>query len=310
MSRVYVIDSKIYAYNCVQRRAPITSIFEDIVRDLLELKKRGKIYVAFDVGHSSFREGEQSYYKGHRRAEFKKKSKEEQDAHKQFNKDYLNLIPLFRALDVTVLAVKGVEADDLMSLIALEHQDEEVVLLTADRDHLHSVVGTNNVTMYSGREFMTFDHNYVVENYGTKTRTQFTHLKTILGDAGDNLKAFRNLGPVKAKKVFSELYDGKNDVSLDDMEIYMINYLEENPRIKIHEYHLKEGRDTVRKVLESNLKVAATFTDLSNMTAEQVEEYEYCLNFNQSKVDFEQECIKIFGFPIILSNTARRIYNV
>ena len=308
MSRVYLFDTKLYAYNEIQRHGPITQIFNTIARDLISLKKRGKVYVTFDIGHSSFREGEQSYYKGHRRVAVAKKSQEKQDAHAQFNIDYLALVPLFRALDVTVVAVDGVEADDLMSLITLRHPEAEVVLMTADRDHLHSVVGTTNVKMYSAREHKWFDHDYVVEEYGVSTRRDFTILKAMAKDAGDNLMAFRNMGPIKAKKVFGSLPKGATD---DDAIQALEGYLEDNPRVVIHELHIEEGRDTVRKAFLSNMEVGATFTDYTHMTKEQIAEYEESFNFiRDPEADFEALCIELFGFPILLSEQAKRVYGV
>ena len=309
---IYVFDSKLYAYNEVQRGSPISNIFNTVARDLMKLKKKGKIYVTFDIGKSSYRLAEQSYYKGDRRKAMAKKTEAEILEHAQFNEDYEKLVELFKLLNTTVIAVDGVEADDLVSLVALKHPTAKVTIMTADRDHLHSVVGQTNVRMYSGREQKYLTHNYVVKEYGCHTRRQFSVLKAIAGDDGDTLKAFRNMGPVKSKKVFTDIYEKYEDPTDGQIIEAIEEYLENNKRIKIHEYHIEEGRDTVEKVFKSNMRVGATFEDLSKMTEKQVEEYENCFHTepNESHQAFLDKCIELFGYPIVLNETAKRVYNV
>ena len=304
--QVYIFDSKIYAYNALHKNTAVTQIFEDMMRDLVRLKKRGKIYIAYDVGHSDYREGQQAYYKGHRRVAIAKQSQEEQDAHKQFNVDYIKLIDLFKTLDVTVVAVNGVEADDLMSLVALKHPEDKVTILTADFDTLHSVVGTDNVRLYSGRNYKFFDHQYVVDNYGVSTRRAFTLLKAISSDKGDNLLAFRNMGPVKSQIVYDSLPDDPTDEdAINAIEVY----IEANPRIKVHEEHVNEGRTTVESAFRSNMLVAATFTDTDKMTDIQRKEYAECFLYTRTSETFEEASIRLFGFPIMLSLQAKRVFN-
>jgi len=309
---VYIFDSKLYAYNEIQRGSPLSSIFNTMAKDLFRSHKKGKIYVTFDIGKSSYRLAEESYYKGDRRKSLAKKSQEEIDQHTQFNLDYEKLVPLFRMLGVTVLAVKGVEADDLVSLVALRHPDSEVTIMTADRDHLHSVVGTDNVFMFSGRENKTFNHDYVVEEYGTATRKQFTLLKAIQGDDGDTLKAFRNIGPVKARKLFNTIIEKYPEPSIEDIVNEIEQYMEKNTRIAIHEYHIEEGRTTVREVIESNFKVGATFEDLTKLTNSQIAEYNDCFlhPINTDYQAFLDKSMEVFGYPIMLDGTAKRVFNV
>ena len=40
MGYVYIFDSKLYAYNEIQRGSPLTNIFNTMARDLITLKKK------------------------------------------------------------------------------------------------------------------------------------------------------------------------------------------------------------------------------------------------------------------------------
>ena len=150
-----------------------------------------------------------------------KLSEDDQEAHKQFNSDYLKLAGISDLLPVFNLKVQGVECDDMCSILAKRYENNEmyqVYLLTADMDWIHSVVGTNNVSIidvYNGGTII--DHDYVVQTYNLDTRKKFTVLKSILGDKSDNIKFCNNIGPVKAKEIFNLIYTKYNDPSNDEM---------------------------------------------------------------------------------------------
>jgi 5'-3' exonuclease len=292
-------------------------MFDRLAGILMKLKKRGDIYVCFDIGHSSFREGEQSYYKGHRRSEMAKKSQAEQDEHAKFNSQYLSMIELFQLLPVHVLGVPGVEADDLASIVCLDFQKDpevKVTLLTGDYDWFHMVVGTTNVRMYNFPDDSFIYSKNIIDTYGLSTRRQFSILKSIVGDKSDNIKFLRNLAKVKGQKVFEKIYETYNDPTDDQIIAIITDYIQDKPNIVLYEHHINDGRTTVEEAFRSNMKIADPFTTEDNMTEAQKLAFQECLSrsipkFTNSE-DFNSKSIELFGCMMVLNDTSKKVFKV
>lgn len=317
MKYKYIIDTKLIAYYLIQRGRPISDIFNKIAELVYGLKKKGDIYLCFDIGHSDFREEEQSYYKGHRRAAMKKRTPQEQVAHELFNETYAKLPFVFRGLGSYVVAVPGVEADDLASIISEQYKnqpDARVTLITGDYDWLHMVSGTNNVRMYDFSKDKYWHDSTVRKVYGVTSRREFSVRKSITGDKSDNIKFVRNLAEIKGTALFETIREKYGDPTNDEIIDMVVEYINDNPHLKVHEFHVKDGRKTVRDAFLSNIKIADPFTSTEQLTKIQKSQVDDILS-EESPITLSSEgitskMIELFGYPIVLTDVAKKVYNV
>lgn len=288
---IYFVDTKLICYYLFQRGSSIAGLYDKIAQLLYKFPK-GKIYLGWDIGKSDYRLNISPTYKGHRATAKDKLSNDEQEALIQFNKDYLKLAEISDLLPVYNLKVQGVECDDLCSILTKELENNnnyQVYLLTADMDWIHSVVGTSNVAIidvYNGGSII--DHDYVVQTYGIDTRKKFTVLKSILGDKSDNIKFCSNLGPVKAREVFNNIYTRYTDPTDDQIIMCIDEYLNNKEAIRIqrklsksisvHPDHIDVGRTTAKDAFLANMSIADPFQDITRLTKEQQRALGDCLN--------------------------------
>lgn len=315
----YFIDTKLICYYLVQRKGSILDMYNRIA-DLLFDKPKGKVYLAFDVGKSSYRSQIYSHYKGHRAKAKEKKSPEEIEMFKEFEKDYINLIEFSKGLNVKVLAAKGVEADDLISIEVeklKQDPDNFIFLITGDMDYINSVVGTTNVAIINALKSGEYiDTEWIKVSYGDvlNSRDRFNIHKSIFGDKSDNIKFLRNFGAEKAKEVFNKLYEKYEAPTVDEIVEEVKEVVKRYSNIKVHENHEEDGRTTIKEALEANLLLADTFRDTSNMTEVQIQEYNECLlripPKGTSSEYFMSKGIELFNQPVILYRKAEKVFNI
>lgn len=311
---IYIVDTKLCAYYLIQRHRSITDIFNLLAQLLFKLKTRGEVYLCFDIGSSDFRLGEQSYYKGHRKAARAKKTVEEQLAHDMFNEDYVKLVKIFSLINVHILAVDGVEADDLASITAERFKDDKVTLITGDYDWLHMVVATDTTRMYNFPYDEFIYHNDIYARYGVTNRREFSILKSISGDKSDNIKFVRNLGPVKSKTLFDNIM-GKYGEPTNDEIIEMIEkVVDNNDNMSLYKHHIDDKRTTLRDAFLSNMKIADPFIVTDDLTDVQIEEYDKCLArvipTSTKASDFAELSIELFGYPIDLYPKTKKVFTI
>jgi len=314
MKHIYLIDTKLIAYYIVQRGGGIGDIFNKIASILINYPK-GEVFLAFDYGKSDYRLGIHPNYKGHRKEALKKKSQAEQEAHARFNQDYLGLMNLAKILPVRVLAVEGVEADDLVSIVSHKFQNRDntsVKIITNDYDYFHLCVETNNVTIIGGKDFATeWKAEDVHEKYGLTTRRQFSVLKSISGDKSDNIKFIRNIAEVKGKEIFDIVHEHSSDPTDEEIIRSIEEYLVFKDTLELHEYHEDK---TVGEAFLDNMKIADPFTDTSKMTEVQEQELEQCrVREVPTYLDpqtFFNASINALGYPIQLSQAAKTVFKV
>lgn len=319
MNTVYFIDSKLLAYFLVQRKSSILDIYNQIAQ-LLWDKPKGTIYVAFDVGKSSYRTAIYSQYKGHRAKAKEKKSKEELEDNKKFEEDYLKLIKFTKELNVHVLAVHGVEADDLISIKVEELKKDPnnvIYLITGDMDYVNSVVGTDNVMIINAlQQGEIINHDRVIEIYGQEmhSRDRFNIHKSIFGDRSDNIKFLRNFGKVKAQSVFDAIYSRTSEPTIEIILEELNKVISKYNNIKVHENHEADGRLTIEDALKANLLLADTFRDTSLMDKAQLIQYllesERVPPNGSLILDLVVKAYELFNEPINFSFKAQKVFNI
>lgn len=315
----YFIDSKLLAYYLVQRKGSILEIYNKIAQLLWDLPK-GEIYVAFDVGKSSYRTSIYSQYKGHRAKAKEKKSPQELLDNKKFEEDYIKLIDFTKELNVHVLAVQGVEADDLISIKVQELKDDPnnvIYLVTGDMDYVNSVVGTDNVCIINAlQNGDIIGHDEVLKKYGEDmySRDRFNIHKSIFGDRSDNIKFLRNFGAVKAQEVFNAIFEKTLEPSTEDILEEINKVIQRYSNIKVHENHEADGRLTIEEAFNANMLLADTFRDTSLMDKGQLVQYLLCQERvppkEAQKVDLILKSYELFGENIDFSYKAEKVFNI
>lgn len=314
---IYIIDSKLICYYLWQRGQSITNLFNKIA-DLLIQHPKGEVYITFDVGKSSYRLGISPTYKAHRTKVKQNKTPEEQAADLKFQKDYISLIEVAKTLPVTVLAVQGVEADDLVGILTYKFQQDpnnEVYLVTSDMDYVNSVVGFNNTHIIDVFNFgALISHNDVVDKYNLHTRRQFNVWKSIHGDKSDNIKFIKGVAEVKAKEIFDTVYREFQDPTDSDIVEVIEHYLEDKPRLVIHPDHIAVGRETVEQAFNANMLLVDTFINTSLMTREQRDMFLLCMTdpkplYGSHTLLFDKG-IELLGCPIVLNDNATKVFKV
>lgn len=115
---------------------------------------------------------------------------------------------ILERMNVSVFSLDGYEADDLIGTIshrAVEEYDEEVVIVTGDRDMLQLVNSHVKVLMplIGLTKTVLFDEAKVEEKYGVHPR-QFIDYKALIGDASDGYPGVTGIGPKSAAKLLQE----------------------------------------------------------------------------------------------------------
>lgn len=125
---------------------------------------------------------------------------------------------------VNIFELDGYEADDLIGTLAVqavhEHPDDQVIILTGDRDLLqlvnHRVLILAPVTGVT--KMILFDEEKVKEKYGLEPH-QFVDYKALVGDSSDNYPGVGGIGPKTAADLINkfhtleEIYNNLGEIS-------------------------------------------------------------------------------------------------
>jgi len=172
-------------------------------------------YEVYLTGKNNFRNeiAKTAVYKGNRKGKIKPR-------HLQIVRDYLSM-----SYDATISA--GEEADDLISK-AVTRLGPETIVASIDKDMLQLACHHYN--------FVKKDWSQVDEWEGLK----FFYTQILTGDAADNIKGIKGVGPVKAGKLLKdctteeelwyaclEAYDGDYDRVVENARLLWLRRREE-----------------------------------------------------------------------------------
>ena len=159
-------------------------------------------------------------------------SKDEES--ESINNQMARLIQYLQCLPVTLIAVDGMEADDIIGYLAGKFEKypptKEVTIMSADKDFLQLV--SNKVQVYSPIKKKIYKPKNVLEEYGV-TSNNYINYKIMMGDKSDNIPGVSGLGPVKLIKLFPELASNAT-VTLESMIEKSAELIEENKLLKIN----------------------------------------------------------------------------
>ncbi len=115
---------------------------------------------------------------------------------------------ILEKMNVSVFTLEGYEADDLIGTIsrrAVEEYNEEVVIVTGDRDLLQLVTPKIKVLMplVGLTKTVLMGEEEVEAKYGVHPR-QFIDYKALIGDASDGYPGVTGIGPKGAAKLLQD----------------------------------------------------------------------------------------------------------
>lgn len=170
--------------------------FTNVVEKMLSAYKPDYMAVAWDLPGGTFRHEEYEAYKATR-------EKKADELYAQ--------IPMIQeilaAYGIPSLSAKGYEADDILGTVSKmneEAENIETLIVTGDLDSLQLVSPKTKVVFFVKglSEVKIYDEAAIQERYGL-TPKQLIDLKTLLGDASDNLKGVPGIGAKGAADLLS-----------------------------------------------------------------------------------------------------------
>ena len=151
-----------------------------------------RIAVVFDAPGRTFREDLYADYKAHR-----------DDTPPDLSAQYPKIVELVEALGLPLLAVSGVEADDVIGTLAKtgEAAGHEVLIVTSDKDMAQLV--NARVKLVDTMRNRVMDPAGVVEKFGVPPERIVDYL-ALIGDTSDNIPGVPLVGPKTAAKWLAE----------------------------------------------------------------------------------------------------------
>jgi DNA polymerase I len=169
--------------------------FTSMLTKVLADEQPEYLAVAFDAPGRTFRDDMDPDYKAGRKAT--------PDV-------FRSQMPLIRevlsALEIPVLEVEGVEADDVIATLATQAAGDgiDVVVVTGDRDAFQLVEDPHLKVLYNKRgvsDYALYDEAGIVERTGGVTPVQYPDYAALRGDNSDNLPGVPGIGEKTAAKL-------------------------------------------------------------------------------------------------------------
>lgn len=177
-----------------------TSAIYGFTKSLMDALKRfdpTHIAVAFDISGKTFRSELFPAYKANRQ---------------ETPEDIRSAIPviknIIRAMNITILEMKGFEADDIVGTLAkrAEPLGFDVMMMTPDKDYGQLL--TDKVVMIkptrSGADIETVTAADFCKKYGIDNPMQFKDILALWGDTSDNIPGVPGIGEKTAAKLISQ----------------------------------------------------------------------------------------------------------
>jgi DNA polymerase-1 len=206
--RLFIIDgyATLYRAHYALIRNPLTNSagtptsaifgFANQVFQLIEEEKPDYLVAAFDSKGKNFRHEIFSDYKANR---------SEMPDEIQTQLPYL--WTLLEGMNIPVLRVQGVEADDIIGTVAKQCNDKDFQcnIVSGDKDFMQLI--NDSTFLYAPqarkREKEIFDSNKVIEKWGVGPK-HIIDLLGLMGDSSDNVPGVQGVGPKTAMKLIKE----------------------------------------------------------------------------------------------------------
>ena len=168
--------------------------FVNMMNKIINEEKPEYIAVAFDIG-KTFRHEKYDYYKG-------KRDETPDDLKKQFPvaKKILN------AMGIKYFEIEGYEADDIIGTFSkkVNELDEYVAtIISSDKDLLQLITDDVEVKLLKPKDYIRMNKEAFFNTYGLEP-IKMIDLKSLMGDASDNIPGVKGIGEKTALKLLQE----------------------------------------------------------------------------------------------------------
>lgn len=168
--------------------------FVNMMNKIIDEEKPVYIMVAFDIG-KTFRHEKYDYYKG-------KRDETPDDLKKQFPvaKKILN------AMGIKYFELEGYEADDIIGTFAKkvdENKDFLATIVSSDKDLLQLISDDVEVKLLKPKDYIRMNKDVFFDTYGLEP-IKMIDLKSLMGDASDNIPGVKGIGEKTAIKLLQQ----------------------------------------------------------------------------------------------------------
>ncbi|MEC8946257.1 MAG: DNA polymerase I, partial [Candidatus Neomarinimicrobiota bacterium] len=231
--RLFIIDgyATLYRAHYALIRNPLTTTagiptsavfgFANQVFQLLEEENPDYIVAAFDSKGKNFRHELYTDYKANRSA-----------MPDEIQTQLPYLWELLDGMNIPVLRIEGVEADDIIGTVAkmCEKDDLQCNIVSGDKDFMQLI--NDKTLLYAPqarrREKEVFNAQKVSEKWGVGPE-HIIDLLGLMGDSSDNVPGVEGVGPVTAKKLIQKfgsmekIYENINQIENEKMREKLLN---------------------------------------------------------------------------------------
>ena len=207
--RIFVIDGSSYLYRAFHAMPPLTTssgkptgAVKGVTNMLINLKKDSEgspIIIVFDAKGKTFRNEIYSEYKANR-----------PPMPEELREQLKPVKSICKAIGFPLIEIEGVEADDVISTIALlaKKAKYKCVISSLDKD-LMQLVEDPHITMMDTMKHKIFNEEGVFEKFGVKPN-QIRDMLALVGDASDNIPGIPKVGQKTAAKWLAEYENLEN----------------------------------------------------------------------------------------------------
>ena len=167
--------------------------FINMINKIIMDEKPDYMMVAFDKG-KTFRHEKYDTYKGTR-------AETPDDLIKQFKLSR----DICKALGITALEIDNYEADDIIGTFAKKCDKENIdaLIVSSDKDLLQLITDNVKVKLLKTHDFIMMDKEEFKNTYGLDP-IKMIDLKSLMGDASDNIPGVKGIGEKTAIKLLQE----------------------------------------------------------------------------------------------------------
>ena len=113
------------------------------------------------------------------------------------SKQFEYIYQCIEAMNITSVKYVGYEADDIIATLARQlYKDNEVIIASSDKD-MNQLLVYNNVQIYNPAKKEFFNSDDCFQKFKV-TPKNFTFYQAFIGDASDNIKGVKGIGPKTA----------------------------------------------------------------------------------------------------------------
>jgi DNA polymerase-1 len=215
----------------------------NMLQKLVAEYKTDQIAVVFDCKEKTFRHEIYPEYKANRR-------KMPDDLAEQIAPIHM----IIRAMGLPLIAISGVEADDVIGTIARQAQQQGMftIISTGDKDFAQIV--TDQIILVNTMTDCILDPNGVQEKFQVAT-SQIVDYLSLIGDSVDNIKGVASVGPKTAAK-WLQIYGSLENIIANIEQI--TGKVGDNLRQELANLPLYKKLITI----DTNVKLGINLTDL------------------------------------------------